>query len=231
MLTFDPARVRELCRKNASDSHGLTIVAGLPFPREITAAIASVQRRIEDLLPNRFQWYGLDHLHASIYAPLRSQDRPLRRDDLPPDLEGFVRDLGDAISRWQPFTLTFAGARLGQDGALIMTEDTLERQLISHLSNHPRTAAPKHARGLAIVAGFLTTAEPFTSDREGESFEQELASLRDLEIGSIEVEQVWLASYCHRTLSRLHGRLAFELGRVPSDMSATDLLAALGIDG
>jgi len=229
-MKLNSDQVSELCRKNSGDSYGLTIVVGLPFPPEITDAIAGVQRRVEAWLPNRFRWYGLAHLHASIYAPLHSQNRPLQRSDLPSNLDGFVRDLGDVVSRWQPFPLTLAGVQLGQDGVLIVGEDSLERRLVRRLSCYPGTAAPKHVRGLAAVIGFLTTPEPFRSEEERESFEQGLAGLWDLPIGTMDVDLVWLVSYDHRTLSRIRGKVEFALGRMRTGVSAMELLAALGID-
>ncbi len=229
-VDLDPDRIRDVCDKNAGDGYGLTIVVGLPFPAEITDAVAGIQRGIEALLPKRFHWYGLDHLHVSIYAPLRSQDRPLRRDDLPLDLDGFLRDLGDVISHWQPFPLALAGIQLGPDGALIGVEDSLERRLVSRLGCHPKAATLKYARGLATVIGFLTTAEPFSSEGDRESFERGLAGLRDFPIGTMEVDRVWLVSYDHRTLSRVRGKVEYGLGRAPAALSGTELLAALGID-
>jgi hypothetical protein len=231
-VNLDPAQVGELYRKNTQTSYGLTFVVGLPFPSEIADAIAGVQRKVDEWLPDRFRWYGLDHLHASIYAPLRSQNRPLRRDDLPPNLDDFARDLGDVISHWQPFTLALAGAQLGQDGALSVGEDNLERRLVSCLSSYPNTATPKHIRGLTPVIGFLTTAEPFSAEEEKAHFEQELANLRDLPIGRMEVDRVWLVHYGHRTLSHVIGKLPFELGRKPSRvLTGAELLAALGMGG
>lgn len=230
-LHLDPAQISELRRKNAGASYGLAIVAGLPFPAEIAGAIADVQASIEQLLPNRFRWYGLHHLHTSIYAPLRSQDRPLRREDLPPDLDAFVCDLAGVLSSWQPFALSFAGVRLAGNGALIISEDSLERQLVSRLSCHPRTAAPKHVRGLTAVIGYLDASQPFTAEHEQESFQQGLAAMRDLPIGAMNVDRVCLVSYGHRTLSGILGKVEFALGRAPAAVTGTDLLASLGVRG
>lgn len=232
ILNLDAAQVGELYRKNSRASYGLTIVVGLPFPPEITDAIADVQRKFERWLPNRFEWYGLDHIHASIYALLRSQDRPLQRDDLPPDSEGFAQELVDVVSRWPPFTITFAGIRLGPDGALVAEEDNLERRLVSRLSTHPKVALPKHIRGLTPVIGFLTTSEPFSSEEEKTHFEKEFTSLQDLSVGCMEVDRIWLVHYGHRTLSDVKGKVAFELGHRPSRaLTGVELLAVLGIDG
>lgn len=49
-------------------------------------------------------------------------------------------------------------------------------------------------------------------------------------IGTMEVGRVWLASYSHRTLCRIRGKVGLELGVPPPGTFATDLLTALGID-
>jgi hypothetical protein len=230
VLNLDPAQVADLIRKNSGISYGLTIVAGLPFSPEATGVLAAVQRQVEEWLPGRFRWYGPDHLHASIYAPLRSQDRPLRREDLPPDLDGFARDLRDVIAGWPPFTLALAGVQLGPDGALIVGEDSLESRLVSRLSRHPQAAAPKHARGLATVIGFLGAPEPFRSGEERVQFEGELAGLRDVEIGPTAVDRLWLVHYDHRTLSHIIGKAPLELGHRPArHPDGAELLAELRI--
>jgi hypothetical protein len=136
------------------------------------------------------------------------------------------------VSGWPPFTLTLAGVQLGQDGALIVREDSLERRLVARLCCHPRAAVPKHVHGLTTVIGFLGTPEPFRSEAETMHFERELAGLRDLELGLTAVDRVWLVHYDQRTLSHVIGKVPLELGRQPArPLTGAGLLAELGVAG
>ena len=75
-LALDEARVQQTIHKNTATSYGLTLVAGLPFPAEIGSRVQAIQAQLEPLAPGRFTWYGVDHLHVTLVAPLRTRALP-----------------------------------------------------------------------------------------------------------------------------------------------------------
>ena len=101
-LMFDEEKVRQIIRKNQATSYGLTLVIGLPFPSDIGSRVQLIQRQLEALTPGHFFWYGLDHLHATLVAPLRGRyrDHPaLQRLGLanPLTVECLLPELGIAV--------------------------------------------------------------------------------------------------------------------------------------
>lgn len=224
-------KIRQTLCKNTTISFGLTLVVGLPFPAEIRARIQRIQEQLEALAPGRFTWYGADHLHATLVAPLRGRYReqpPLGREELPADLPGFTRDLGDFFAQQRPFSLELAGARVTPEGLIIIAENTLTRQLASSLQAYPELDRPKHHKGLHVNIGFFNTVRPFDTNEEQSRFELGLAQLVNAPVGLVRAQQVWLVHYANRTLNRIIGKTPFTLGRA-NDLGVERLLRELGI--
>jgi hypothetical protein len=224
-------KIRQTMYKNTATSFGLTLVVGLPFPAEICNRIRHVQGQLEALAPGRFTWYGADHLHATLAAPLRGRYReqpPLGREELPADLPGFTRDLGDFFAQRRPFSLELVGAHVTPEGLVIIREHTLTQQLASSLQAHPQLDQPKHHRGLHVNIGFFNTVRPFDTDEKQAHFESGLAQLAHTPVGQMRVQQVWLVHYANRTLNRIVGKVPFTLGRA-NDFTVEHLLRELGI--
>ena len=125
-LTLIEEKVQQTIRKNTATSYGLTLVIGLPFPPEISTRIQSTQQYLESLVPGRFTWYGLEHLHATLVAPLRGRYRdfpPLQREELPTDLQGFTQNLANFFAHYPPFSLELAGVHLSNNGFVLVSEN------------------------------------------------------------------------------------------------------------
>jgi len=224
-------KVRATIRKNTATSYGLALIIGLPFQPEICNAIQRVQRQLEALVPARFTWYDRDHLHATLVASLRGRYRehpPLQREQLPSDLDGFTRDLGDFFARLQPFPLELSGVHITEEGSVMVAENTPMQQLASRLRRYPELDQPKHLKGLHVAIGFLNTCRPFSTEEERRHFEEGFAQIMDIPIGRMMVRQVWLVHYANRTLNRIIGRVPFTLG-CSNSLTAERLLQDLGV--
>lgn len=232
-LTLNPAKLRHTIHKNTTTSYGLTLVAGLPFPAEIGSRVQHLQAHLEASASGHFTWYGSDHLHATLVAPLRGRYRespPLQRDELPADLNGFLYDLTAFCAQHQPFPLDLAGAQLTVGGFVMVGENTLVGQLASSLRRYPELDPPKHAPGLHVAIGYLNTERPFTTKEEEARFEMALAQVANVSVGRVLVQQVWLVHYASRTLSRIVGRVPFILGQ-SNPLTVERLRQELGIPG
>jgi hypothetical protein len=230
-LTFVEAKVRQTIRKNTATSYGLTLVVGLPFPAEIGNRIWHIQGQLEALAPGCFTWYGLDHLHATLLAPLRGRYRdspPLQREELMADLQGFIQSLIDFFAQHQPFSLELAGVHVTAEGFVMVGENTLVQQLASNLRRYPEFDSPKHLRGLHVAIGYLNTGRPFATDEESVRFEMALAQLTEAPVGRVMVQQIWLVHYANRTLNRIVGKVPFTLGQT-NTLDDENLLQELGI--
>jgi hypothetical protein len=228
---LDEERVRQTNRKNASISYGLTLVIGLPFPAEITSRIQDIQHRLETLLPGHFTWYGADHLHATLLALLRGRYRdqpPLRREELPTDLQSFVYDLGEFFARFQPFPLELAGMQITEEGSVVVREDTIFHQLASVLRRYPELDQPKYVRGLHVCIGFLNRHRPFLENARNAQLTSALSQIVDLAVGRMTVRRAWLVHYSNRTLSQIVGKVSLAFGQ-DSKLTSRDLLRALDI--
>jgi len=230
-LTLIEQRVQQTIRKNTVTSYGLTLVIGLPFPPEISARIQSLQQQLESLTPGRFTWYGLDHLHATLVAPLRGRYRdhpPLQREELPADLQGFTQNLASFFAQHQPFVLELAGVHISDNGYVLVSENSFEQQLVSTMQGFPELDKPKHLRGLHVAIGFCHTHRHFATEEEAVPLETALPQLIDVPIGSMTVQQVWLVHYANRTLNRIIGKVPLSLGKANA-LSVEHLLRELGI--
>jgi hypothetical protein len=230
-LSFDAEKVQRTIRKNTVTSYGLTLVIGLPFPGEICSQIERLQQRLEALAPGRFTWYGLEYLHATLFAPLRGRYRegpPLQREELPADLNGFACDLGDFFNQLDPFSLELAGVHVSQDGVAQVRENTLVQHLMSSLHGHSELDELKHYTGLHVAIGFLNRVPPFDTDEERARFDAALGQLMYIPVGQVPVQQVWLVHYANRTLDRIVGKVPFALG-CANDLTVERLLRELGI--
>jgi hypothetical protein len=230
-LILAEEKVRQTIRKNTAASYGLSLVIGLPFPAEIRNRVGHIQGQLETLAPGRFTWYGVEHLHATLVAPLRGRYRegsPLGREELPADLQGFTDDLVNLFAQRQPFALELAGVHITPEGFVMVGENILVGQLASTLLRYPELDQPKHLKGLPVAIGFFNAVRPFASDEEQACFETALARFRDTPVGQVTVGQVWLVHYANRTLSRIVGKVAFTLGRT-NDLAAERLLRELDI--
>ena len=223
-------------QKNAATSYGLTLVAGLPLPCLICDRIGHVQAQIEGLLPDRFTWYSQDQLHATVIAPLLGRYRespPLRCDELPADLDGFVEALGRCFDNLLPFAVTFAKILLTSHGLLIAagSDETHVRQSVAQcLKPYPELDAPKNLEEWHITLGYLHTPIPFDTAHEQTRFAAALADLHDDLPFSIEIGQVWLVHYSNRTLNRILGKTPFVLGQTHA-RTAEAVINDLGIVG
>ena len=229
-FTLDEAAILQTNAQNRAPSYGLTLLAGLPFSEAVCARIQAVQTQVEALAPGRFTWYKPALLHATLYAPHRGVYRPappLRRAEISPDWAGFCAGLARICAQSQPFTLELSGASLTPDGMLVIHEDSLARRLAAGLSATPGLDQPKHWSGLHVVAGYLHTPRPFTSLDAQADFEQRFAALDTL-IGAAQISRVALVHYANRTLQRIVGQVALELGQ-DSRLSCDEIAQALGL--
>jgi len=230
-LSFDAAEVQRTIRKNAATSYGLSLVIGLPFPDEICHQIERIQRRLEALAPGRFTWYGLEHLHATLFAPLRGRYRewpPLQREELPADLEGFAQDVTHFFAQLKPFSLELAGVRVSRDGVAQVVGNTLVQRLASSLHRHPELDEPKHCAGLHVAIGFLNRVPPFDTDEEQARLAVALDQFAHMPVGQVTVQHVRLVHYANRTLSHIVGTMSLALGQA-NTLPAERLLRELGI--
>jgi hypothetical protein len=233
-LVLNSKRIQATRDKNLAISFGLTLVVGLPFVPAILAQVAQLQARIEALLPGRFRWYELDHLHATVMAPLRGRYRegpPLQRHELPADLEGFFEALNQCFIAIEPFLLNLDGVRLTVDGRLLTLgadPSHVRQRVAERLASFPGMDRPKDLDEWHATIGYLQTPEPFTIEAERAGFEVGWSELQASSLGEVEVERIWLVHYADRTLSRIVGKAPLLLGR-PNMLTPDSLLAALGI--
>jgi hypothetical protein len=229
-LTLVEKKIQQTIRKNTATSYGLTLVTGLPFPTQIGHQVQDIQQQLETLAPGRFTWYALDHLHATLVAPLRGRYRdspPLQREELPANLQSFTQDLATFFAQHQPFALVLAGVHISENGFVLVGENTFEQQLASALQRFPELDKPKSLKGFHVAIGFCNTSWPFAKDEQA-AIETALSKIEDTPIGSMEVRQVWLVHYANRTLNRIIGKVPFTLGQTNA-LTAEYLLQGLGI--
>jgi len=232
---LDPKKVQTTFDKNVATSFGLTLVVGLPFARPILERVAQIQTQAEALLPDRFHWYELDHLHATVIAPLRGRYRaepPLQRHELPTDLDGFAETLGHAFSALQPFSLELDRLFVTSDGRLIALGSDPDRvwpRVADCLASFPGLDPPKRLDGWHVTLGYLQPPVPFVTEAEPEGFENEWGKIQASSLGSMIVDRVWLVHYADRMLSHIVGRVQWLLGQ-PNFISADELLRKLHIN-
>lgn len=233
-LVLDPKRMQTTLSKNQAISFGLTLVVGLPFPRPILAPIRRLRAQTEALLRGRFRWYALEHLHATVMAPLRGRYRdapPLRCEDLPADLDGFVEVLNTCFSALRPFTLELDRLHLAPDGRMLALgpdAGQVRQRVAERLASLPGLDRPKDLDGWHVTLGYLQTPTPFATEAEQADFQVGWAELQTSLLGVVVVDQVWLVHYADCTLSRIVGKAPLLLGR-PNMLTPDSLLAALGI--
>jgi 2'-5' RNA ligase len=230
-LTLDKVGVQETIRKSSATSYGLSLVVGLPFPAEVGNRIRHIQRQLEALLPGRFTWYPPDHLHATLYAPLRGRYRDfpaLQREELPSNLQGFTDDLVNFFAQRQPFSLELAGVHVTDEGSVMVGGGAFTQQLASNLQRYPELDSPKGLRGLHVTIGFFNTDRPFTKDEERMCIEMALTQFMEVPVGRVMIWRVWLVHYANRTLNRIVGKIPFTLGQA-NTLTGERLLQELGI--
>lgn len=222
---------RDFKGRNAALGYGLTLVAGLPLPPAITAGALAVQAQVEDRLPDRFVWYGASHLHITLAALLRTRYRaapPLTLAEIPSDLGGFIDALAETFSKLQPFTLTLGRTHLDEEGVLLidMRGGNNVREALHHLlQRYTELDPPKHKAGsLHMSLGFL--CDPNIVKRI--DIKRNDVVLPVFSVQTFRVSRVWLVHYANRTLNRILGRVAFELG-MPNHLTAETFLQALRI--
>ena len=233
-LVLHPKRMQTTLNKNQATSFGLTLVVGLPFARPILAPILRLRAQAEALLPVRFHWYTLDHLHATVMAPLRGRYRdapPLRREELPANLGGFVEALNTCFNGLVPFTLELNRLLLAPDGRMLALgpdAGQVRKRVAECLVPFPGLDRPKDLGGWHVTLGYLQTPTPFATEAEQASFEIGWADLQTSLPVVVVVDRAWLVHYADRTLSRIVGKAPLLLGR-PNTLTPDNLLAELGI--
>jgi hypothetical protein len=233
-LNLDPPQMQVTLNKNLAISFGLTLAVGLPFSRPILAPILRLRAQTEALLPDRFRWYELDHLHVTVMAPLRGRYRegpPLQRHELPADSEGFFETLNQCFTAMEPFHLSLDRLRLTADGRLLALgadPSHVRRRVAERLASIPGMDQPKGSDGWHATLGYLQTPTPFATEAEQADFEVDWAELQESLLGVGVVDRVWLVHYANRTLSRIVGKAPLLLGR-PNTLTPDSFLAALGI--
>ena len=234
LLHFDKERIELNIGKNKANSYGLTLVAAFPPPPAVCNSIQRIQHKLEQLLPQCFTWYARDWLHVTLLALLRGRYRdhpPLQRAELPADVEGFARDLSEMFGQLQPFSLKLSGLTFTRGGlVLVDVNDAIQiREQLAHpLRHHARLDPPQHPEHLHVTIGYCSVPSPFRTDEEQMAFQTGVARIEAADLGTIEVERVWLVHYANRTLSHVIGKVPFVLGRATS-LPVDDLLATLGI--
>jgi hypothetical protein len=230
-LNLDREKIQTTIGKNTTTSYGLTVVIGLPFPAEINERIKDIQIQLESLAPGRFTFYDLDHLHATLVAPLRGRYRaspPLQRTELPTNLRGFIRDLAHFFSQQQPYSIELASLHITPEGFAMIGENSLIQQLAVKLERYPELDPAKYLKGIHVAIGFFNTPQPFATYEEQGLFEAALTQLRSIPVGQVMVQQVWLVHYANRTLNHIVGKVSFSLGK-PNIITIENLLQKVGI--
>ena len=233
-LQFDKERIELNIAKNTATSYGLTLVAAFPPPPALCDSIQHIQHQSEQLLPQCFTWYARDWLHVTLLALLRGRYRdypPLQRAELPADVDGFARDLSEMFVQLRPFSLTLSGLTFTRGGlVLVDASDAIQiREQLAHpLRHHTQLDPPQHPEHLHVTIGYCNVPSPFRTDEEQMAFQTGVARIEAADLGTIEVERVWLAHYANRTLSYVIGKVPFGLGGATS-LPVDDLLATLGI--
>jgi hypothetical protein len=219
--------------KNYIPSYGLTLVAGLPLPEEITANIQALQQEIEAAWPGRFRWYTPAQLHVTVAALLRGRYRPgppLLRSELPGDLEAFAEVLTASAEDVQPFKLKFLGGSLGKGGGLVVRAYGGEAARDRFGAIHARFAEldpPKAGETLHATLGFQRVFSQ-TSAEDMAGNETRLRNWLEAFAGSCRIEMLWLVHYSNRTLSQVVGKVKLPLGE-KSSLNGEELVKRLGI--
>lgn len=231
-LLVNREKFQESMQRNAETSYGLTLTIGLPFPDDICLRIKDIQNRLERLSPEKFAWYQREQLHATVVAPLRGRYRetpPLQRDELPTDLEGFVRDVNALFNSVQPFRLKLAHVTITEDGLVVVAGNATIEKSAFHLPGYAELDQPKHPHGgWYVTIGAVRTTELFASEEEQHTFERDFEFMRNRTIGRTTIAHVWLVHYAHRTLSRIMGKALFTLGGANA-WEAEQLLETLSV--
>lgn len=232
-LHLDNDRIELNIAKNTATSYGLTVVAAFPPPPSICDSLQRLQRQLEQWLPARFTWYARDWLHVTLLALLRGRYReqpPLRATELPADMAGFARTLGEVSARIEPFSLQLSGLHVTRGGLVLVNATAtlpIQDYLVEVLRFYPELDPPKHPERLHVTIGYLNTPSPFQDDAEHARFSGRLTELAGVDVGVYEVNRVWLVHYANRRLSQVVGKSPLHLGRANS-VSGEDLHCDLG---
>lgn len=230
-LFFAREKVRTTIWQSTATSYGLTLVIGLPFPHTICNRIQQVQDKVDILAPGGFTWYDHDHIHATLVALLRGRYReapPLQREELPSDLEGFTSDLSNILTKLQPFPLELVKVEITEEGFVMLPANNPIPDQFFTFQRYPKLDQPKQNHGLHITIGYLQNQELFASDKERERFREGFSQIMHTYIGQTIVQRIWLVHYANRTLNRIIGKIAFDLGS-PNSLTTERLLERLGI--
>jgi 2'-5' RNA ligase len=229
--------------KNRRPSYGLTLVAGMPFPPQVSTQAQALQEGIERQVPGVFTWYAPEHLHLTLAAPLRGRYRdgpPLRAAELPPQFPAFLAALQDRLRQQDPFPLSFCRADLAEHGsvlwraeaggdlwndapALIEKVPGFDRQNPAHTPH----VTLGYVRRLDRPAAELLASVQAWLEREAEAKERlERRAVPDSAAAQATIDRLWLVHYANRTLDRVLGQVELPLGR-PSDLSVSEMIAKL----
>ena len=101
-------RVDARLAKISGPRHGISLVAGNPFPETVRKAFKALRVSVDSAYPNAVVWPEDRSLHATILRG-KSSRRPIHIAASPPDCPKLP---------FGPFPLVWNGARLGADGAI-----------------------------------------------------------------------------------------------------------------
>lgn len=200
--------------KNIISSYGLTLVTGMPFQSHLASQIMSIQNEIDTILPALFHWYATAQLHVTLAALLRGRYRdgpPLRRSELPEDLDSLALAIAQAAEDVRPFDLELRGLFLGENGELAVHAHggEMARQRFGSIhAQFPELDPPKSAAGMHATLGFLSEPGPADVDK-GRAV---LRGWDERFLGVTHVESAWLVHYGNRTLNELLGKIKLPLG-------------------
>jgi hypothetical protein len=219
-MCINPEEVRTTITKNQSLSYGLTLVAGLPLPTQLSRTIQQAQALLENSLEGRFIWYQPTQMHVTLSALLRGRYRqfpPLERNDLPSNIDTFFNEFQDFLATQAPLQIQWHEFNLMPNGLLICRAQCskgFSDRLINLLWKYPTfNLHQKDPYDLHLTIGYLTTPEPFLNAKEGYLFKKTLLNLQEDEMETYQVDRVWLIHYANRTLNSILGKISFILGK------------------
>ncbi len=244
-IHYKPDEIEITNLKNRQPGFGLTLVFGLPFSQAILAPIQEIRCQVEQAAPGCFIWYADSHLHATLMPLIRTKKRtspPLRRSELPANLQRLAEDLSIHFASLEPFQVSFQSCQLQANGIVKFLAELPEPERI-WMSLRDRLAGYSVSSNTLELAGF----DP--PKREIRKFETSLGYLDSARLGQAErcrcdletallkiphtspvcLDTITLAHYRTRTLEELVGRIDFPLG-VRLELDETSLLRQLGIE-
>lgn len=228
-MQINPEEVRSTIAKNLHPSYGLTLVAGLPLPSRIYQVLEQVQVQIESTFAGRFSWYQPAQMHVTLSALLRGRYRqspPLERNELPSDINSFFREFIDFLAIQAPLQIKWDKYHLTPNGLLVCRAQCNEfsNDLIELLRKYPElNPPPKKPDILHLTIGYLNFPEPFKDPSEVQLLNKTVSGLREYEIETYLVDQVWLVHYANRTFNLILGKVPLSLGKRESLKSNTIL--------